>query len=272
MALPKMATGNDARAALMMNNRRMNFRGGLIQWTLAASLLALGCGSGGDPSGADSPNIEAERRADGTIIDDKALCDFNAKQGLEVSETAGPGAYQPNVRRVWKVFGTGGDRRKVLACREVDTNLDGLKDTVRFYNDEGQSKEERADTNYDGKIDTWNLFAKGRLAEVRLDKNHDGKADEWKEYYQGKLSKVRRDTDYNGKANVWEMYRKGRLERMGVDLDGDERVDRWDHDSDARREQEKAQRDKDKKDEEKKDAEGDGDGGGDGDSGDKEEG
>lgn len=219
------------------------------------SLALLGCAANGQD--ADDPKVAAQRAEDGTIVDDHALCDFQGRKDVEVGETAGPGSVQPNVRRVWKVFGTGADRRTVLMCREVDTNLDGVKDTVRFYNEEGQSKEERADTNYDGKIDTWNLFAKGRLAEVRIDRNHDGHPDEWKVFYDGKLTRVKRDTNFDKKPDTWEMYRKGRLERMGVDLDGDERVDRWDHDSQWRREteraQEKEERDKDEK--KRKDAE-----------------
>jgi hypothetical protein len=221
-------------------------------WSLLA--LAAACGGGSD---AGDGMLQAQRRADGSIVDDRSLCNQKDAKDLEVSETAGPGAMQPNVRRVWKVFGTGADRRKVLVCREVDTNLDGFKDNARFYNEEGQSREERADTNYDGKIDTWNLFAKGRLAEVRIDRNHDGHPDEWKVFYDGKLTRVKRDTNFDKKPDTWEMYRKGRLERMGVDLDGDERVDRWDHDSQWRREteraQEKEERDKDEK--KRKDAE-----------------
>ncbi len=218
----------------------------------ALALVALGCASD-ETKGPQSPGgLVAQRRADGTIIDDRALCEFKGIKSLEVGETAGPGAIQPNVRRVWKVFGVGSDRRKILVCREVDTNLDGLKDVVRTYNDEGQSKEERADTNFDGKIDTWNFFAKGRLSEVRLDKNHDGEPDEWKIFIGGDLSRVKRDTNFDTKPDVWEMYRKGRLERMGVDVDGDERVDRWDHDTDWRRETEQAEEKKRELDEEKK--------------------
>ncbi len=219
--------------------------------TGALSLSVLACAD--DTKGPQGPaGLQAERRADGTIIDDRALCEFQGVKGLEVSETAGPGAIQPNVRRVWKVFGVGADRRKVLVCREIDTNLDGLKDTVRTYNDEGQSKEERADSNHDGKIDTWNYFAKGRLSEVRRDNNHDGEPDEWKIYIAGELSRAKRDTNFDTKPDVWEMYRKGRLERMGVDLDGDERVDRWDHDTEWRRQTEKAAEKKQQLEEEKK--------------------
>ena len=216
------------------------------------SLLLLSC-AGDETKGPQGPgSIKAERRADGTIIDDRALCEFKGVKGLEVGETAGPGAIQPNVRRVWKVFGVGAARRKILVCREIDTNLDGLKDVVRTYDDEGQSKEERADTNFDGKIDTWNYFAKGRLSEVRLDHNHDGEPDEWKVYIAGDLSRVKRDTNFDGKPDVWEMYRKGRLERMGIDVNGDERVDRWDHDTEWRRETEQAEKKKRELEEEKK--------------------
>ena len=47
----------------------------------------------------------------------------------------------------------------VIICREIDTNLDGVKDIVRTYNEKGESLHEQADTNYDGRIDTWITFA-----------------------------------------------------------------------------------------------------------------
>jgi hypothetical protein len=213
--------------------------------TLALLVIAslFACGGPSVPI-ARAPQIKAQQREDGTIIDDKALCKgLKDKNGqllkdtdIEVSETAGPGAVQPNVRRVFRVFGKGPRARKILICREVDTNLDGFKDVVRTYDSEGQSKEERADTNYDGRIDTWNLFAKGRLAEVRLDRNHDTRPDEWKIYVSGKLSRIKRDSDFNGEPDIWEMYRNGRLERMGIDKTADRRVDQWLYDTEWRRE------------------------------------
>ena len=218
-----------------------------IAWGALAVLALVGCGGSDGDTKVITGGVEAERAPDGRILDDHSMCEYEGQAGMDVQETAGPGAVQPNVRRVWKVFGDGADQRRVLQCREIDTNLDGVKDVVRFYNEEGQSKEERADTNYDGKVDTWNLFAGGRLAEVRLDKNFDGEPDEWKTFIDGKLSKIKRDTNYDKKPDTWEMYRKGRLERMGVDLDGDERVDRWDHDKEWRK---KLEREEEKKREE----------------------
>jgi hypothetical protein len=191
---------------------------------------------------AKSP-VKAKRRIDGSI-DDRSLCEWKNRKDRETSETAGPGSITPNVRRVWQVAGFGEDRRKVLVCREIDTNFDGVKDVVRRYTDTGESLHEESDSNYDGRIDTWITFSKGRLAEVRTDDNGDGKPDEWKFYSSGKLARVRRDTNRDGKPDIWEIYQDGKLERMGVDLDADERVDRWDHDNELRRKLDEAERKK----------------------------
>ncbi|KYF63674.1 hypothetical protein [Sorangium cellulosum] len=200
----------------------------------ALGLLGAACSSDPGFEGAKAPKIEAARNADGTI-DDRSMCEWKGRADREASETAGPGAIQPNVRRVWQIVGTGEDRHRALVCREIDTNFDGVKDVVRRYNDKGESLHEESDANYDGRIDTWLTFANGRLAEVRIDSDHDGNPDEWKYYSGGKLARIKRDTNRDGKPDVWEIYRMGRLERMGVDIDADERVDRWDHDNELRR-------------------------------------
>ena len=129
----------------------------------------------------------------------------------------------------------------------IRDSFDGVKDVVRRYNDKGESVAEEADSNYDGRIDTWITFIHGRLAEVKIDNSaaRDGKPHEWKYYNNGKLTRVVRDTNFDGKPDVWEIYREGHLERMGVDVDGDEHVDRWDHDTEMRRRFEEAERKKD---------------------------
>ncbi|WP_438011422.1 hypothetical protein WME89_23915 [Sorangium sp. So ce321] len=200
----------------------------------ALGLLVAACGSDPGFEGTKAPKVEAARNPDGSI-DDRSMCEWKGRGDREASETAGPGAIQPNVRRVWQIVGTGEDRHKALVCREIDTNFDGVKDVVRRYNDKGESLHEESDANYDGRIDTWLTFASGRLAEVRIDSDRDGNPDEWKYYSGGKLARIKRDTNRDGKPDVWEIYRMGRLERMGVDIDADERVDRWDHDSEVRR-------------------------------------
>lgn len=189
--------------------------------------------------GRSQPKTQAqlnheEGRSKGFSADDKAKCAWQGHADREVSEATATGAQQPNIRRVWQILGTGVERRKVLICREVDTNLDGIKDVMRTFNEKGEPLREEADTDYDGIVDSWIIFSNGRIAKQEMDTNRDGKPDTWKYYLQGSLSRVQRDTNHDGKPDVWEIYGKGHLERIGVDVDFDGRVDRWDRDEAAR--------------------------------------
>lgn len=184
-------------------------------------------------SGSQSVEAQtaAQRAQRGDVArGDGARCEFKGRVDREVSESVGTGALQPSIRRVYRVIGEGDQRRRILVCREVDTNLDGTKDLVRRYNDQGEAVEEQADSNYDGKLDTWIRFSKGRIAQVDIDSNQDDSPDETRYYVLGKLSRVQRDTNHDGKPDIWEIYAAGHLERMGVDVDHDGRVDRWNRD------------------------------------------
>ena len=213
------------------------------------SALTLGAACGGPETPAQSPENPAGQ-VTGISADDQSKCEFKARPDREVKETAGPGSLAPNIRRVYAILGTGEDRRRVLLCREVDTNLDGTKDVVRTYNDKGEKVNELSDSDYDGKIDTWVTFSGGHIAKVEVDKLGVGKPSEWRFYVGGKLSRVQRDTNKDGQPDVWEVYAKGKLQRMGVDLDGDGRVDRWDRDEVLARAEQEAE-DKEVEEEEK---------------------
>ena len=163
--------------------------------------------------------------------DDRSMCDWTNKPELEVSETMGPGALKPNVRRVYKIVGEAENRHKTLICREIDTNLDGIKDVVRTFNQKGEAVHEEADRDFDG-----------RIAEEDVDTNHDGKPDVWKFFVNGQLQRIRRDRNFDGKPDVWEIYSRGRLERVGVDETLDGHVDRWDRDEQLKYEAETAER------------------------------
>jgi hypothetical protein len=188
-------------------------------------------------------------------FDDQGRCDYKGREDREVSETAGPGSILPNVRRVYQIIILADERRRILVCRETDTNLDGVKDVVRVFNDKGEAIQEEADGNYDGKIDTWISFTAGRISKEAIDTDGDGQPDVWKYYVVAddakkekdptaplKLSRIQRDTNHDGKPDVWEFYEGGHLERMGVDLDYDGKIDRWDHDEVARRAADDAER------------------------------
>jgi hypothetical protein len=205
----------------------------LVGLSGAGAFWAYACG--GSRSKAESPGTD--QRPAGLSKDDQSRCDFQGRVDREVKETSGPGAAKPNIRRVYGLVGEGANRRRVLVCREVDTNLDGTKDVVRTYDDKGEKKNEFADSDYDGRIDTWIAFTGGRISEVKIDSNRDGQPDQTRMYVGGRLTRVERDTNHDARPDVWEVYQDGQLQRMGVDLDFDGRVDRWNRDEVAAREQ-----------------------------------
>ena len=177
-----------------------------------------------------SPLIAAVRAGD-----DVSRCEYKGRADRDVEESSSRGSLKPNIRRIYAMVGEGDERKKFLLCREVDTNLDGVKDVVRTFNDKGESLREVADSNYDGKVDTWITFAHGHMAKVDLDHTGSGQPDEFRYYVQGKLARIQRDTNRDGRPDVWEIYDDGHLKRMGWDLDYDGRVDRWDRDELAER-------------------------------------
>jgi hypothetical protein len=201
---------------------------------LATSLTLWACG-GSQTRGPQAPPV-TDKRPVGLSKDDQSRCDYKGRPDRDVLEAAGPGSVTPNIRRVYALLGSGEERKRILVCREVDTNFDGVKDVVRTYNDKGEALTEVADTNFDGKIDTWVTFARGRVAKVELDNTKNGLADETRFYIGGKLSRVQQDENDDGNPDVWEIYDEGKLQRRGVDLDHDGRVDRWDRDEIALRE------------------------------------
>lgn len=179
--------------------------------------------------------------------DDQSRCDYKGRSDVEAVESSSPGADRVNIRRAYLIVNSGEERKKILICREVDTNLDGVKDLIRHYDDHGVATEEEADSNYDGKIDTWVKFSSGHLLKVEIDTDHDGQVDESRFYVRGKLTRVERDTNRDGKPDVWEIYGDGQLSRVGFDVDFDGHVDRWARDEVAYRAAEKKEREAEEK-------------------------
>jgi len=202
---------------------------------LLGSITFAACG--GPPAPVTKTAPGGSHDAQNWPADDRSLCQgfvhWKSNPKLEVSETVGPGSVRPNVRRVYKVIGDRDDRHSVLICREIDSNLDGIKDVVRTFNEKGEPLREEADTNYDGKIDDWVNFADGRIEEEDMDTTFStGRPNVWKFYINGELSRVRRNTHCaSGRADTWEIYFKNRLERVGNDTTCDGHVDRWDRDA-----------------------------------------
>jgi hypothetical protein len=210
---------------------------------LAVAVLVAACG--GSSTKVTAPGGATDQSA--WPKNDGSLCDrfvhWSTSPQLEVSETAGSGSIRPNIRRVFKTVGEHDDSRTVLMCREIDTNLDGVKDVVRTFNEKGEPLHEEADTNYDGKVDDWVNFAGGRIEEEDVDTTLSaGRPNVWKFYVDGQLSRIRRNLHCaNGKPDTWEIYYNDRLERVGNDETCDGHVDRWDRDAQLMAAEEAAQ-------------------------------
>jgi hypothetical protein len=207
--------------------------------SVGAVALAVLAACGSSPTAASAVKSAPGGSTDQSHwpADDHSLCEgavhWRNNPQLEVTDTVGPGSFRPNIRRVYKVIGDRDNRHQSLICREIDTNLDGLKDVVRTFNDKEEPLHEEADTNYDGIIDDWINFADGRIEEEDIDTTLSaGRPNVWKFYLDGALSRIRRNTHCpSGKPDVWEIYVKDRLERVGNDITCDGHVDRWDRDA-----------------------------------------
>ncbi len=208
---------------------------------LASFLVACG----GAPAGGGNDNGDRARRP--RPENDRSRCDTRGED-REVSEVDTSGDEFPDVRRVFRRVGELPMIRLILACREADLNDDGIKDVVRFYNEEGRALREEADRNFDGQIDIITYFQEGRVVRQEIDANANGRVDTKIYYERGRVVRTERDllgrsTQAQWRADRWEYFENGRMVRMGTDLDGDGTVDRWDRDarwSEQQRRQEEA--------------------------------
>ena len=217
---------------------------GLLTLGVAVAVLAVACGG----SEANRRREAARRAASGARSqgmqganrNDQGRCEWRGRPDREVSEYDTTGDDVPDVRKVFRRVGDPPAVRLILVCREVDLNGDGIKDVVRYYDDEGSPLREEADRNFDGRMDLLVIFQDGMVVRKELDTNGDGIVDAKIFYEDGKPFRAERDsrgrsTATHWQPDTWEYYEKGRLVRVGVDLDGDGRVDRWDRDEELQR-------------------------------------
>lgn len=202
-----------------------------------------------------SQNVRAEPVKGATDLEELGLepnrCDVD-RASREVSEYDTSGDDVPDVRKVFMLVGEPPAQRTILICREADLNADGVKDVVRYYNDEGSPLREESDRDFDGQMEMVTIYQEGRIVRQEVDTNTDGLVDTRIFYEDG--GPLRAERDLKGRSSAsqwrpdrWEYYDDGNIVRMGTDLDGDGIVDRWQRteeaeaEDDAERAGEKAQ-------------------------------
>src|SRR5213593_4125039 len=129
----------------------------------------------------------------------------------------------------------------ISACRQPRAQGTG-DERVRptFDKESGRLTRLEADTNGDGKIDTWGYMDGMRVVRVEIDENGDGTVDRWEFHRQqgpdGRDGQNRRDgqgsvdktierieraTRFDGTVSRWEYFDNGLLVRVEEDTDGD---------------------------------------------------
>ncbi|HJL14872.1 MAG TPA: hypothetical protein RMH99_04400 [Sandaracinaceae bacterium LLY-WYZ-13_1] len=211
-----------------------------LHWTTAAALVATlggapGCGGNEEQVRRDEDARSRAMEGATRPEDDQGRCDTDDPRH-EVSEYDTSGDDYPDVRRVFTRVGEPPTVRLILTCREVDLNADGIKDVVRYYNEEGRPLREEADRDFDGTMDTITFFQDGRIVREEQDADGDGRVDTKIFYEGGEMVRTERDLAGRSTANRWspdrwEYFEDGQMVRMGTDLDGDGTVDRWDRDA-----------------------------------------
>lgn len=203
--------------------------------TANIAMLAFMVGCGGSPERPTADARSAELEGATRPENDQGRC-VTEGADREVSEYDTSGDDYPDVRRVFRRVGQPPLHRLILTCREVDLNGDGIKDVVRYYNEEGRPLREESDRNFDGVMDIITFFQDGVIVRQEIDTDADGRVDTKVYFSHGQMVRTERDLAGRSTASTWvpdrwEYFEDGRMVRMGTDLDGDGNVDRWDRDS-----------------------------------------
>jgi len=142
---------------------------------------------------------------------------------------------------------------KLKAIRlSLDADRDGKPEVLRYATRKnGTPLRQEEDRNYDGRMDAFLVYERGRIAAREVDSNHDGKPDIFERYdgkrqtarsldrdhddvidafydYEGRyLARERHDANNDGTIDLTIDYEKGRRARAEEDTDRDGRPDTW---------------------------------------------
>lgn len=117
---------------------------------------------------------------------------------------------------------------KVVTCRAMDLNFDGIVDSWVYHGPGGEVRRRESDYDRDGRVDEIAIFVDGALREKHRATTLAPRLDTWNYYAGGKLMRTERDSDGNSIVDQWWEYPNGRELRCPLihsDIDGDGRPD-----------------------------------------------
>ncbi len=145
------------------------------------------------------------------------------------------------------------NKRKLKAKRlSLDADRDGKPEVVRWIERKSETPlRQEEDRNYDGRMDSFLTYERGRIVAREIDSNHDGRPDIFERYASGRqtersldrdydevldafyefegkyLARERHDANNDGTIDLVIDYKKGRRDKAREDTDRDGRPDTW---------------------------------------------
>jgi hypothetical protein len=166
----------------------------------AAVVFALACSSSSKGKGADGPHDEWAGEARDTEIKHEA-CDPAGKEARTFKGDSNLSSGKSFVTRVYV------SSREV--CSFSDLNGDGNVDLYTFYGDDGKIRRREAAYTVSKQVDEIAVYQNGEIQIVMRETNFDGKLDTWDYYEGGKLVRRERDKTGDGHIDEWWAFEPG---------------------------------------------------------------
>ncbi len=124
--------------------------------------------------------------------------------GKEAKTYKGEGGLASGKSFVTRVFASG---REV--CSFADLNGDGNVDVFTYFAPDGRVRRREAAYTVGKSVDEIAVYANGEVAVVMRETNFDGKLDTWDYYEGGKLVRRERDKNGDGRIDEWWSFEPG---------------------------------------------------------------
>lgn len=166
----------------------------------AALCWAVACSSSTKGNKAETPQEQWSGESRDTEIKHEA-CDG---AGKEVRTFKGDSTLASGKSFVTRVYDAG---REV--CSYADLNGDGNIDVFTFFGPDGRIRRREAAYTIGKAIDEIAVYANGEVTVVMRETNFDGKLDTWDYYESGKLVRRERDKTGDGRIDEWWTFEPG---------------------------------------------------------------
>lgn len=163
-------------------------------------LLGVACSSSTSNANAESPSDGWAGESRDTEIKHEEC----STSGKSVKTFKGESALSSNKSFVTRVFVSG---REV--CSFADLNGDGNIDVYTFFDDSGRIRRREASYSVSKQIDEIAIYKNGNVEVVMRETNFDGKLDTWDYYEGGKLVRRERDKTGDGRIDEWWTFEPG---------------------------------------------------------------